>query len=134
MPRRPAAPALPAALSRRERQIMDVLYAHGPASAGEVCARLPDPPSETAMRTLLRILEEKGHLRHERVGTRHVYAPVVPREAARVSMVRHLLGTFFGGSTRDAVAALLDASDGELTERERRELIAMIRDARGRGE
>jgi predicted transcriptional regulator len=130
--RPPAAPP-PDALSRRERQILDVLYRHGPASAGEVCARLADAPSETAMRTLLRILEEKGHVRHARVGTRHVYAPIVPREAARSSALRHLIGTFFGGSTRDAVAALLDASDRDLSAAEREELIAMIADARSRG-
>ena len=85
------------------------------------------------MRTLLRILEEKGHVRHARVGTRHVYAPTVPREAARSSALRHLIGTFFGGSTRDAVAALLDASERELSASEREELIAMIADARARG-
>lgn len=113
---------------------MDLLYAAGPASAGEICARLPDAPSETAMRTLLRILEQKGHVRHERIGTRHVYSPVVPRDTARTSMLRHVLGTFFGGSAKDAVAALLDVSEGSLTASERRELIAMIRDAKDRGE
>ena len=126
--------AHPANLSRRERQIMDVLYHGGPASAGEVCARIADPPSETAMRTLLRILEQKGHVRHERVGTRHVYTPTVPRAAAQRSALRHLLGTFFGGSAKDAVAALLDVSERKLTDAERRELVEMIRDARGRGE
>ena len=121
-------------LSRRERQILDALYQHGPSSAGEVCARLADPPSETAMRTLLRILEEKGRVRHERVGRRHVYAPTVRREAAQRSAVRHVLATFFGGTVRDAVASLLDASERGLTATERRELIALIRDARERGE
>ena len=113
---------------------MDVLYGQGPASAGEVCARLADPPSETAMRTLLRILEDKGQVRHERVGTRHVYTPMVPREAARRSALRHLLGTFFGGSAKEAVATLLDVSDRELSPAEREELIAMIAAARERGE
>ena len=121
-------------MTRRQRQIMDVLYARGQASAGEICAQLSDAPSEQAMRTLLRILEEKGHVRHERVGTRHVYTPTVSRDAARSSTLRHVLRTFFGGSTRDAVAALLDVSDRELTPRERNELVAMIRDAAARGE
>ena len=113
---------------------MDVLYRVGHASAGEVCAQLADAPSETAMRTLLRILEGKGHVRHERVGTRHVYSPVRPRAAAQRSALRHLLGTFFGGSTTHAVAALLDASERELSEAERRELVALIRQSRERGE
>ena len=126
--------AHPANLSRRERQIMDVLYHGGPASAGEVCARIADPPSETAMRTLLRILETKGHLRHTRVGTRHVYAPTVPRESAQRSALRHLLGTFFGGSAAAAVAALLDLSERDLTPAERRELKGLIDGARERGE
>ena len=134
MPARRGSPPAPESLSRRERQIMDVLYRVGGASAGEVCAQLPDPPSETAMRTLLRILEQKGHARHERVGTRHVYQPVRGREAAQRSALRHLLGTFFGGSTRHAVAALLDASERELSDEERRELVAMIRATRERGD
>jgi BlaI family transcriptional regulator, penicillinase repressor len=133
MPPRPRAD-LSARLSRRERQILDVLYARGPSSAGEVCARLADAPSETAMRTLLRILEEKGHVRHERVGRRHVYIPTVRRETAQRSALRHVVATFFGGAIRDAVAALLDDSERELTAAERRELIALIRDARARGE
>ncbi len=111
---------------------MDVLYATGPASAGEVCDRLSDAPSETAMRTLLRILEDKAHVRHERVGLRHVYSPTVPREAAQSSAIRHLLGTFFGGSMRDAVATMIDVAERDLTSRERSELIALIRDARER--
>ena len=113
---------------------MDVLYRAGPSSAGEVCAQLPDPPTPTAMRTLLRILEEKGHLRHERIGTRHVYSPVVPRAAAQRSAMRHVVATFFGGTVKDAVATLIDVTDAELTPGERRELIALIRDARDRGE
>ena len=133
MPRRPHADPADT-LSRRERQILAVLYQHGPSSAGEVCARLADAPSETAMRTLLRILEEKGHVRHERVGRRHVYAPTVRRETAQRSALRHVVATFFGGAVRDAVAALLDDSERDLTAAERRELIAMIRDARERGE
>ena len=129
----PAAP-LPGDLSRRERQILDLLYKIGRGSAGDIRSRLPNPPAETAVRTLLRILESKGHVRHEREGTRHVYVPTVPREAAQRSALRHLLGTFFGGSATAAVAALLDASDRELSAGERQELVELIQHARERGE
>ena len=112
---------------------MDAIHRAGPSSAGEVRALLPDPPSETAVRTLLRILQSKGHLRQERVGTRHVYAPTVARETAQRSALRHLLGTFFGGSPKAAMAALLDLSERDLTAAERRELAAMIRASRERG-
>ena len=112
---------------------MDAIHRAGPSSAGEVRALIPDPPSEQAVRTMLRILLDKGHLRQERVGTRHVYAPVVARESAQRTALRHMLGTFFGGSTRAAVAALLDLSERDLTPAERRELTAMIRESRERG-
>src|ERR671925_464450 len=95
------------ALSRRERQIMDIIYARGQATAAEVTAALPDPPSYSAVRALLRILEQKGHLRHEQDGPRYVFLPTVPRDRARRSAMRHLVRTFFDGSTEDAVAALL---------------------------
>ncbi len=127
-------PAPTDGLTRRERQILDVLYRDGPSSAGEVCARLADAPSETAMRTLLRILEDKGHVRHERVGRRHVYAPTLRRESAQRSAMRHVVATFFGGAVRDAVAALLDGAERPLTPAERRELVALIDDAQARGE
>ncbi len=96
-------------LSRRERQILDILYARGRATAAEVQAALPDPPSYSATRALLRILEDKGHVRHETDGPRYVFTPLVPRERARKSAVKHLLETFFANSATDAVAALLDA-------------------------
>jgi len=121
------------ALSRRERQIMDVIYSLGRATAAEVHERLPEPPSATAVRTLLRILEEKGHLRHERDGVRHVYLPTVARDAAQRSAVAHMLRTFFGGSPKAAMAALLDLSERPLTKQERDELVAMIRRERGDG-
>ena len=121
-------------LSRRERQIMHVIYQLGSATSAEVRERLPDPPSPPAVRTLLRILEAKGHLRHEADGHRHVYLPVTPRESAQRSALRDLLRTFFGGNTRAAVAALLDASDRRLTDDEVRELERMIQQARGRGQ
>jgi predicted transcriptional regulator len=133
MPARAHPPSNPSVdLSRRERQIMDVIYRLGRASAADVHARLPDPPAPTAVRTLLRILEEKGHLRHEREGTRHIYLPTVPQEAARESALRHLMRTFFAGSASAAVAALLDASDGELTDAQREELVRKIRRSRAR--
>src|SRR5436190_7029140 len=98
-------------LSRRERQIMDVVYRRGHATAAEIREQLPDPPVAAAVRTLLRILEEKGHLRHEKDGPRHIYYPTTPRSIAQRSAVRHLLGTFFDGSRAAAVAALVDDSE-----------------------
>jgi len=95
------------ALSRRERQILDILYARGQATAGDVQAALPDPPSYSATRALLRILEEKGHVRHVTDGVRYLYSPRVGRERARRSALDHLVRTFFSGSTSDAVVALL---------------------------
>lgn len=129
----PSDPSPHAGLSRRERQIMDVIFHMGRASAVEVHARIPDPPTLTAVRTLLRILEEKGHLRHDKDGPRHVYSPTLRRESAERSAVAHLLRTFFGGSARAAVAALLDASERPLDEREREELVEMIRRERAEG-
>jgi BlaI family penicillinase repressor len=95
-------------LTRRERQIMDVVYRRGRASTGEVRAELPDPPGYSAVRALLRILEQKGHLRHERQGQRYVFLPTVPRERARRSALDRLVRTFFAGSPGDVLAALLD--------------------------
>src|ERR1043165_7598654 len=97
MPRNTPAPAA-THLSRRERQIMDVVYRLGRATATEIHSHLPDPPVAAAVRTMLRILEEKGHLRHEKDGQRHVYYPVTPRNVAQKSAVRHMVGTFFNGS------------------------------------
>ncbi len=113
---------------------MDVIIRRGRATAAEVHACLPEAPSATAVRTLLRILEHKGHLRHERDGARHVYLPTVPRDAAQRSAVAHLLRTFFGGSPKAAVASLLDLSDRSLTDEERDELVGMIRRARETGQ
>jgi predicted transcriptional regulator len=95
-------------LSRRERQIMDVIYARGRATAAEVTSALPDPPSYSAVRALLRILEQKGHLRHEQDGPRYVFLPVVSRDRARRSALRNLVRTFFDGSPAQAAAALID--------------------------
>jgi predicted transcriptional regulator len=107
-PRRPP-------LSRREREIMDVVYKLDGATAADVAAHLPDPPSYSAVRALLSILEGKGHLRHESRANRYVYLPTVPREKARRRALRDLVTTFFSGSPRDAVVALLDEAEGELS-------------------
>jgi BlaI family transcriptional regulator, penicillinase repressor len=113
-------------LSRRERQIMDLLYQLGEATAAEVQERLPDPPSYSAVRAMLRILEEKGHVRHTEDGPRYVFAPVVARDTARKSAVTHLLRTFFDGSVEQAMTALLDATDRKLSTAEVDRLAALI--------
>jgi len=111
-------PSPPTALSKRERQIMDILYRLGRATAGEVLAELPGTPSSSTVRTQLRVLEEKGHVRHEEVGLRYVYAPVVPRHAARRAAVRHLVDTFFEGSSAALVASLLGSDAARLSDEE----------------
>ncbi|HEX2205940.1 MAG TPA: BlaI/MecI/CopY family transcriptional regulator [Longimicrobium sp.] len=125
-------PTLPS-LSRRERQIMDVVYRLGKAAVSDVLDRLPDPPSYSAVRALMRILEEKGHLRHEQDGPRYVYLPTVERDAAQQSALSHLVRTFFGGSTEAAVAALLELPDGGLSGGELDRLSRLIEDARKQG-
>lgn len=120
-------------LSRRERQIMDVVYRLGRATAAEVQALLPDPPSYSAVRAHLRVLEEKGHLRHEQDGPRYVFLPTVPREKARRSALRQLVQTFFEGSTAQAVAALLDAPDANMSDEELKRLARLIDQARKEG-
>jgi predicted transcriptional regulator len=120
-------------LSRRERQIMDIVYARGEASAAEVLADLPDPPGKTAVRTLLRILEEKGHLKHRQDGLRYVYRPSRPRGSAGRSALRRVLATFFDGSLEKAVAAhLADPAEG-LSPEELARLAALIDEAREKG-
>jgi predicted transcriptional regulator len=120
-------------LSRRERQIMDVIYRRHQATAAEVLEGMPDPPSYSAVRAMLRVLEEKGHLRHEQQGPRYVFMPTVPREQARRSALRQLLQTFFDGSTEQAVAALLDLPDSKLSDAELARLAALITRARKEG-
>ncbi len=117
-------------LSRRERQIMDVIYRLERATAAEVLDRLPDPPSYSAVRTLLRILEDKGHLRHEQDGQRYVYLPTVPRDSAKESALKHVLRTFFDNSTEKAVAALLDLRGDDLSDGELERLARLIEQAR----
>ncbi|HJQ66295.1 MAG TPA: BlaI/MecI/CopY family transcriptional regulator [Gemmatimonadales bacterium] len=120
-------------LSRRERQIMDVIYRRGRATAADVHADLPDPPSYSAVRALLRVLESKGHLHHVSDGPRYVYAPTVPRERARDSALRQLVGTFFDGSTEAAVAALLDLNATRLSDAELNRLAGLIAQAKREG-
>jgi predicted transcriptional regulator len=97
-------------LSRRERQIMDVLYERGRATAAEILAALPDPPGYSAIRALIKVLEDKGHVKHQEDGPRYVFTPSVPRSKARRNAVKHLLQTFFDDSAGEAVAALLGSS------------------------
>jgi predicted transcriptional regulator len=117
-------------LSRRERQIMDVLFQRGKATAAEVQEALPDPPSYSAVRALLRILEEKEHVRHQADGNRYVYLPRYQREKARQSAMQHLVQTFFNGSTGDAVAALLGTDRARLSSDELERLAVLIDKAR----
>ena len=120
-------------LSRRERQIIDILYSHGRSTAAEVQNALPDPPSYSAVRAMLRILEEKGHVRHEQDGPRYVYLPTVARDNAQRSAMRHMLRTFFDGSAEQAISALLDDESANLSEAELDRLARMINQARRQG-
>jgi predicted transcriptional regulator len=124
---------LHAVLSRRERQIMDILFRRGRATAADVMDELPGEPSYSTVRTQLRVLEEKGHVRHELDGVRFVYAPVLARQAARKSALRHLVDTFFDGSAEKAVAALLGGEGARLTDDELDRIAAMIAKARKEG-
>jgi predicted transcriptional regulator len=125
---------LHAALSRRERQIMDILFQRGRATAAEVMEALPGNSSYSTVRTQLRVLEEKGHVRHEQDGVRFVYTPVVARHTARKSALRHLIDTFFEGSAEKAVAALLGGEGAKLTDEQIDRIAAMIAKAREDGE
>lgn len=120
-------------LSRRERQIMDVIYARGEATALDVLAALPDPPGKTAVRTLMRILEEKGHLIHRTDGQAYVYRPTRPREHAAQSALRRVLDVFFGGSLEEAVAMHLGDPAAGLSEDELKRLAGLIHKARKKG-
>jgi predicted transcriptional regulator len=118
-------------LSRRERQIMEVVYELGRATAADVRERMPDPPSYSAVRAMLRILEDKGHIVHEQDGPRYVFLPIVPREEASETALRRLVRTFFGGSPEGAMAALLDLEGDRLDEDALQRLAEMIEKARG---
>jgi BlaI family penicillinase repressor len=120
-------------LSRRERQIMEVIWSAGQATATEVLERLPDPPSNSAVRALLKILETKGHLRHVADGNRYVFLPTITPDKARRSAIESLLRTFFDGSPEKAVAALLDVSRRELSDEELERMSRLIEQAREEG-
>jgi BlaI family penicillinase repressor len=117
-------------LSRRERQILDVLYHRGKATAAEILASLPDPPGYSAIRALLRILEEKGHVKHQQDGVRYVFLPVVSRKKASVEALKHLLETFFDGSAANAAEALVDGSAARMAPEELDRLEQLIAQAR----
>ena len=120
-------------LSRRERQIMDIIYTRGQATALEVLAALPDPPGKTAVRTFLRILEEKGHLTHTSDGQTYIFRPTRPRKHAAHSALRRVLDVFFGGSLEEAVAMHLGDPANDLSPEELKKLAALIRNARKKG-
>jgi BlaI family transcriptional regulator, penicillinase repressor len=127
------AKAAPAALSRRERQIMDILYKRGRATAAEVMEDLSGEPSYSTVRTQLRVLEEKGHVSHEEAGLRYVYVPAVPRRAARKSALRHLVDTFFDGSAEQVVAAVLGGEGARLSEEELDRIAELVAKAKKEG-
>jgi predicted transcriptional regulator len=120
-------------LSRRERQIVDILYSQGRATAADVQAALPDPPSYSAVRAMLRILEDKGHVKHEQDGPRYVYLPTLGRDNAKRSALHHVLKTFFNGSTEQAISALLDEPASKLSDAELDRLSRLIDRARTNG-
>ena len=117
-------------LTRRERQIMDILYRRGRATAAEVMAELPGRPTSSTVRTQLRVLEEKQQVRHEEHGLRYVYMPAVPRHAARRTALRHLVETFFDGSAEKVVAAVLGGEGSRITEDELRRIADLVDKAR----
>jgi BlaI family penicillinase repressor len=120
-------------LSRRERQIMDILYQRGKASASEVREAMPEAPGYSAVRAMLRVLEEKGHVKHVEEGLKYVHVPVIAREKAKKSAVKHVLDTFFAGSPEQIVAALLDVSAEKLTREELDRMADLIEKARREG-
>ena len=117
-------------LSRRERQIMDILYRFGRVTAAEVMDELPGSPSYSTVRTQLRVLEKKGHVRHEEQGAKFIYLPAVPRRAARKSALRHLVDTFFDGSVEKVVGALLGGEGARVTEEELERIAEQVAKAR----
>ena len=123
----------PDPLTRREREIMDILHRRGRATAHEVMADLADPPSYSAVRTFLRLLEERGHVRHEQDGPRYVYTPTVARREAQRSAIAHLVDTFFDGSVEDAVASLVESSKPKLSAQELDRIAALVAKAKKEG-
>ncbi|MEE8376837.1 MAG: BlaI/MecI/CopY family transcriptional regulator [Candidatus Aminicenantaceae bacterium] len=120
-------------LSRRERQIMDIVYEMNEATVAQVLELIPDPPSYSTIRALLRVLEEKGHLIHKQQGPRYIYSPTIPREEARQNALKHILKTFFDNSTEEVVAALLNISEEDLSEEEYKRLTKLIKKAQNEG-
>lgn len=120
-------------LSRRERQIMDIVYEMNEATVAQVLELIPDPPSYSTVRALLGVLEEKGHLIHEQQGPRYIYSPTIPREEARQNALKHVLKTFFDNSTEEVVAALLNISEEDLSEEEYKRLTKLIKKAQNEG-
>ncbi|HXV85211.1 MAG TPA: BlaI/MecI/CopY family transcriptional regulator [Gemmatimonadales bacterium] len=120
-------------LTRRERQIMDVLFRSGKATVADVMDQMPDPPSYSAVRATLRVLEEKGRVLHQQDGPRYVYVPAVPAETARSAALHHLVNTFFDGSAERAVAALLQLDDANVSETDLARLSALVKRARDEG-
>jgi predicted transcriptional regulator len=120
-------------LSKRERQIMDVLYQMGESTVGEVLDRIPDPPSYSAVRATLRVLEDKGHVTHKQDGPRYVYLPTVPQDTAKTAALTHVLGTFFNGSVEAAVMALLQMNETKLSSNDLDKLATRIREAEAEG-
>src|SRR3977135_4398038 len=120
-------------LTRRERQILDILYRRGRATAAEVMSELSGNPSYSTVRTQLRVLEDKGHVRHEEDGLRYVYAPAVPRAAARKSALRHLVDTFFDGSAEQVVAAVLGGEARRLSDEDLKRIAELVAKARKEG-
>ena len=123
----------PPGLTRRERQIMDILYRRGRATAAEVMEEMPGDPHSSTVRTQLRVLEEKGHVRHEEAGLRYVYSPAVPRRSARRSALKHLVDTFFEGSPEQVVAALVGGDASRLTDGDLARIENLVARARKEG-
>jgi BlaI family transcriptional regulator, penicillinase repressor len=122
-----------AGLSRRERQIMDVLFSRGRASASEILEAIDDPPGNSAMRTLLRVLEEKGHVRHEEVGRVYYYMPTIALETARRSALSHLVDTFFDGSVESVVSTLVKLNRKKLDPEQAARIARMIEESARKG-
>ncbi len=120
-------------LSRRERQIMDIVFARGKASGAEILEGLPNPPTRGALRTMLRILEDKGHLKHHKEGRQYIYRPTRSTRQVGPPALQRVVDTFFGGSIRRAVAAHLAKRETDVSEDELRRLAELIREARERG-
>ena len=122
----PKPPADHVSLTRRERQVMDILYKRGKATASEVLGDLPGTPHYSTVRTQLRVLEEKGHVKHEEIGLRYVYSPTVARNTVRQSALRHLIDTFYDGSTEKVVAALLGVEGSRLSQEELDRIASLV--------